>query len=40
MRMVVEMKKKNQMGQHRSLLETHLNEFKWRRKFGDHPFEN
>ena len=40
MHMVAKMKKKNQMGRHRSLLETHLTEFMWRRKFGDRPFEN
>ena len=38
--MIAKMKKKNQMDQHRSLLETHLTEFMWRRKFGDRPFEN
>ena len=38
--MVAKMKKKDQTGQHRLLLETHLTEFMWRRKFGDRPFEN
>ena len=33
-------KETNQMGQHRSLLETHLTEFMWRQKFSDCPFEN
>ena len=28
------------MGQHRSLLNTHLAEFMWRRKFGERPLEN
>ena len=32
-------KKKNQMGQHVSLLETHLVEFMWRQRMGDRPFE-
>jgi transposase-like protein len=38
--MCIKRKKKQQMGQHRSLLSTHLGEFMWRRKFGDRPFEN
>ena len=38
--MVAKMNKKNQMGQHRSLLNTHLAEFMWRRKFGERPLEN
>ncbi|CAF3115675.1 unnamed protein product [Rotaria sp. Silwood2] len=28
------------MGQHVTLLGTHLIEFMWRQRFGDHPFEN
>ena len=38
--MVAKMRKKSQMGQHRSLLETHLAEFMWRRKFHPRPLEN
>lgn len=37
--MCMKMKKKTQMGQHVSLLDTHLIEFMWRRRFQDHPFE-
>ena len=33
-------KKKQQMGQHNSLLPTHLAEFMWHRKFADRPLEN
>ncbi|CAF1350933.1 unnamed protein product [Adineta ricciae] len=38
--MVAKIRKKNQMGQHRSLLDSHLAEFIWRRKFGNRSFEN
>ncbi|CAF5092475.1 unnamed protein product, partial [Rotaria sp. Silwood1] len=38
--MVAKMRKKNQMGQHRSLLPAHLAEFMWRRRFSERPFEN
>ena len=38
--MVAKTKKKNQMGQHRSLLDTHLIEFVWCCKFADRPFKN
>ncbi|CAF3729211.1 unnamed protein product [Rotaria socialis] len=38
--MCAKMKKKRQMGQHVTLLQTHLTEFMWRRRFGDRPFEN
>ena len=39
--MVAKMKKKkNQVGQHRSILDTHLIEFMWRRKPDDRPFED
>lgn len=38
--MYMKMKKKCQMGQHVSLLDTHLIEFMWRRRFGDRPLEN
>jgi transposase-like protein len=38
--MCIKRKKKQQMGQHNSLLPTHLAEFMWRRKFGDRPLEN
>ena len=37
--MCMKMKKKAQMGQHVSLLGTHLVEFMWRRRFGERPFE-
>jgi hypothetical protein len=33
----MKIKKKAQMGQHVSLLGTHLIEFMWRRRFGDRP---
>ncbi|CAF2047827.1 unnamed protein product [Rotaria magnacalcarata] len=38
--MVAKIKKKNQMGQHRTLLGSHLLEFMWRRRFGNRPFAN
>ena len=38
--MVAKMKKKREMGQHVSLLDSHLTEFMWRRRFGQRPFEN
>ena len=37
--MCMKMKKKSQMGQHVSLLGTHLVEFMWRRRFAKRPFE-
>ena len=37
--MCMKIKKKAQMGQHVSLLDTHLIEFMWRRRFGDQPLE-
>ncbi|CAF4667852.1 unnamed protein product [Rotaria socialis] len=33
-------KKKNQLGQHVTVLGTHLIEYMWRQLFGDRPFEN
>ncbi|CAF4334028.1 unnamed protein product [Rotaria sp. Silwood2] len=38
--MCMKRKKKAPMGQHVTLLGTHLIEFMWRQRFGDHPFEN
>ena len=38
--MYMKRKKKAQMGQHVSLLGSHLIEFLWRRRFGERPFEN
>ncbi|CAF4670712.1 unnamed protein product [Rotaria socialis] len=38
--MCMKRKKKNQMGQHVTLLGTHLTEYMWRQRFGDRPFEN
>ena len=38
--MVAKIKKKKQMGQHRALLDTHMAEFMWRRRFNQRPFEN
>ena len=38
--MVSTLKKKHQMGQHRLLSDTHLNEFMERHKFADRSFEN
>ncbi len=38
--MCIKRKKKQQMGQHNSLLDTRLAEFMWRRKYGDRPFKN
>ena len=40
MRLVTKMKKNKSEGPDRSLLETDLIEFIWRRKLGDRPFEN
>ncbi|CAF3501212.1 unnamed protein product [Rotaria socialis] len=38
--MCMKREKKNQMGQHATLLGTHLTEYMWRQRFGDRPFEN
>ena len=38
--MVAKMNTKNQMGRHRSLLDTRLIESMWDRKFSDYRFEN
>ena len=38
--MCMKRRKKQQMGQHNTLLLTHLAEFMWHRKFADRPLEN